>query len=264
MNPVMNPAFAKSSFRHDTLPNWTCPTCERGLLALREKDTLAVQPNAETKANCREDWWDAEYGEYVFNGNLVCMNCGESVAVSGKGRVDQEYTDDGQGWEYVTMLTATYFIPPLKVISPKVNDQVPDQVRQLLAKAHEVCWTDPDSALNRLRTIVEEVLDFKGVPRTKGKTRHSLHARIKLFTETGAEQIQSALLALKYVGNDGSHGFSGISRRELLEVFSIVNYCLEKLFPIPIDDSDVLAVVERINSNEGLKKRKAASKQVRA
>lgn len=258
MNPVTNPALSNKSFRQEHLPAWTCPTCEQGLLALADNDELEVRPNAETRANGGEDWFDHEYGKYVFSGMLTCTACGESVTICGKGHVDQEYLDDGRNWQYMTILTPTFFTPSLKVISPKVNDQVPQQIWQLLEKAHEVFWTDPDSALNRLRTIVEEILDFKGVPRMASlRKRHSLHNRITLFTEPGTEQVQRALLAIKYVGNDGSHGFSGATRRELLEVFSIVSYCLEKLFPVPVDDSSVLEAVERFNANGGLKPRGA-------
>lgn len=256
MNPAMNPAFVRASFNQNRLPSWICPTCEQGVLTLDDPNKLVVLPNSETKNNQNEEWWDYDYVGYVFTGMLSCKACGESVTVVGNGHVDQEYTDDGSDYEYVTNLTPTYFIPALKIISPKVNEQVPEQVVKLLAKAHEICWADPDSALNRLRTIVEEILDYKGLPRTSPKgTRLTLHRRIELFIEPGAEQIQSALLAIKYVGNDGSHGFSGVKRKELLEVFSIVNYCLEKLFPIPIDDSHVFAAVSRFNANGGLKPR---------
>jgi hypothetical protein len=255
MNPAMNPALIRASFNQNRLPSWTCPTCEQGVLTLDDPNMLVVRPNAETKTSGGEDWWDYDYAGYVFSGMLSCKACGESVTVVGKGHVDQEYIDDGRDYEYVTYLTPTYFTPPLKIISPKVNEQVPAQVLKLLSKAHEVCWADPDSALNRLRAIVEEILDYKGVPRTSGRSRLSLHRRIQLFNDAGTEQVRNALLAIKYVGNDGSHGFSGVKRKELLEVFSIVSYCLEKLFPIPIDDSHVIAAVSRFNANEGLQPR---------
>lgn len=258
MNPAMNPAF-RASFNQNSLPLWTCPKCEQGVLILDDPQKLVVRPNAETKSSGGEDWWDYEYAAYVFAGMLTCKACGESVTVVGKGHVEQEYTDDGQGSEYVTYLTPTYFTPPLRIISPKVNEQVPEQVLMLLAKAHEICWADPDSGLNRLRTIVEEILDFKGVPRTAGRNRLSLHRRIELFNEPGTEQVKNALPAIKYVGNDGSHGFSGVKRKELLEVFSIVNYCLEKLFPVLVDHGHVMAAVTRFNVNQGLKPRSNAS-----
>jgi len=259
VNPAMNPVFSKRSFRADSVPAWTCPTCERCVLTLDTPDKLVIRPNAETKGNSGEDYWDHDYAGYVFSGMLNCRGCGETVTFVGTGHVDQEYTDDGQDWEYVTMLTPNFFVPPLKIISPQANDQVPDQIGQLLAKAHEVCWADPDSALNRLRTIVEEILDYKGVHRMDGRTRLSLHRRIQLFVEPGTEQVQKAMLAIKYVGNDGSHGFSGVKRKDLLEVFSIVNYCLEKLFPVPADDSHVIAAVDRFNANQGLRPRAVRS-----
>lgn len=250
----MNPAFVRASFEKSKVPQWTCPTCEKGTLT--PVDEFTIKPNAETTQNQDEEWFDSDYAGYVFNGMLNCGACKENVIICGTGHVIQDYEDNGPGWDYFTMLTPTFFIPPLKVISPSVNDQVPDQVTLLLNKAHEICWSDPDSALNRLRSIVEEVLDYKGVPRTMANgNRRSLHNRIELFTEPGTEQVKAALLALKYVGNDGSHGFSGIKRKDLLDVFSIVKFCLEKLFPVAIDDSAVLAAVTRINANQGLRPR---------
>jgi len=252
----MNPEFTSTSFPRKSVPTWTCPTCGHG--QLRPVSDLTVEANAGTQNNQDEEWWDYEYAGYIFMGLLKCAACNEHVTVSGTGDVCQDYTEDGTSWEYTLFLTPTYFNPPLKVINPKTGDNVPFEITQLLHKAHEVCWADPDSALNRLRAIVEEILDFKGVSRTRTDGRYlSLHRRIEMFTDPNFEQVKKALLAVKYVGNDGSHGFSGASRKELLEIFSIVNFCLEKVFPRPADDSLIIEAINRINSNEGLKPRVA-------
>lgn len=240
------------------MPHWPCPTCEQGRLRLQDK--IEVRPNAETQECSGTDWWDPHYAGYVFTGMLRCGTCHDHVVVSCQGAIEQHYTDDHRNkWEYVTVLTPRFFMPALRVISPRMNDEVPEQIPKLLAKANEICWADPDSALNRLRTIVEEILDFKSVPRTQGRKRHGLQTRIELLTEPGMELVQRALNALKFVGNEASHGFSSIKHRELLEVFSILKYCLENIFPVAVDDTVVLTVVERINTNKGLRPRSANS-----
>jgi len=247
----MNPALKSASFDERHPPAWTCPNCEQGRLKLVDK--FSVCPNSETANNGSEDWWDPMFAEYVFNGMLQCASCSEHVSVSGTGHVSQEYTGDGDDWEYVTMLNPKYFHPALRVISPDVSNGVPAEITELIQKAHEICWADPDSALNRLRSVVEAILDFKGVASINEKSnRIALHHRIGLFSEPGLDGVQRALMALKYVGNDGSHGFSTIKRRELLEVFSIVNYCMEKIFPIPTDEAQILELVTKINANRGL------------
>lgn len=250
----MNPVFTSKSFADKHIPSWPCPICEKG--ALKLLGDLSIKPNSGTRHNEHEDWWDYDYAGYVFTGILECAACGEHVTTSGTGEISQEYTDDGHGWEYVTLLTPAYFTPPLCIVNPKVNYQVSFDITQLLKKAHEICWADPDSALNRLRSIVEVILDLKGVKRTTDDGKFlPLHRRIELFNEPTFSQVQKALLAVKYVGNDGSHGFSGVSWKDLLEIFSIVNYCLEKIFPAPDDDGLILAAVTRINENRGLKPR---------
>jgi hypothetical protein len=190
----------------------------------------------------------------VFAGILVCTTCQEGVAIAGDGFVDREQYDDGD-WGYETYLAPTYFNPPLKIVKPVVADEMPEEITRLLSKACEMFWCDADSAINRLRSLVEIVLDARGIPRENKGGRLPLHHRILLVTEPSLVDVRDALLAIKYIGNGSSHGFTGIERADLITAFSIIKFCLERLYPpVPVE-SDIAKIIAEINANKGFAKK---------
>ena len=248
----MDKQLLQTSFNERTLPAWECPNCDRGVLKKNEK--FYIKSNSETAKNGSEDWWEVEYCKYVFSGMLICNYCEEGVSIAGDGFIEREQYDDG-AWGYETYLVPTYFNPPLRIVKPIVAEEIPEPITRLLSKASEVFWCDGDSAINRLRSLVEMVLDAHGIPREQKGSRLSLHHRILLVTDPELLDVRDALLAIKYIGNDSSHGFTGIDRNELVTSFSIVKFCLERLYPpLPVE-SDIAKIIAEVNANKGFVKK---------
>jgi hypothetical protein len=57
------------------------------------------------------------------------------------------------------------------------------------------------------------------------------------------------------MGNDGSHGSVNINRNELLSAFTVVNYCLEQIYPKIADNTQVLKFVSTVNQQKGFRKK---------
>lgn len=244
----------QESFEIGDVPCWTCPTCARGRLRLVGEFTLRV--DAATKREHNEDYWEPEWSNYVFNGLLECGECHESVMVTGTAGVEPNYRDmdEGTGYRYSQYLTPRYFTPPLKIISPELNDQVPSEVFALLNKAFEIFWCDPDSCLNRLRSVAEQILTYHNVPTLDSKRKHiPLGRRIQMFDKSEYAEVKDALTAARHIGNEGSHGFSGVKRDELLDSFAVIEYCLLQFFPIQRDHSKVKKFIADVIKNEGLR-----------
>lgn len=246
----MEKKYLTQSFAKENVPPWRCPSCESGRLKLVGE--FSVHSDAATQNSSNEEWFEPEYSNYIFTGILCCENCREKVAVSGAGNVEEDYGEDGR--EYYTLLTPKFFHPPLRIIEPSISKDVPADVIVYLEKAFQIFWCDADSCVNRLRTVVEYLLDGIGIDRNHPKgDRLSLAARINLLVEPQHVEVKDALTSLRYMGNDGSHGSVGIERHELLLAFAVVKYCLEKLFPNVSDESEVLTFVSEVNQRKGFR-----------
>lgn len=215
---------------------------------------FAVHSDAATEKSSSEEWFEPEYSRYVFTGILSCEHCLEKVVVSGTGTTEEDYGEDGR--EYYTLLTPKFFQPSLRIIEPNVSKDMPAEVLMYLEKAFQIFWCDADSCVNRLRTVVEYLLDGLGISRTDTKgLRLSLASRLNLLAEPKHVEVKDALTSLRHMGNDGSHGSVGIERSELLLAFSVVNYCLERLFPNVSDSAEILNFVSKVNQQQGFREK---------
>ncbi|VXC04862.1 DUF4145 domain-containing protein [Massilia sp. 9I] len=246
----MEPKYLAQSFVADNVPPWQCPNCCDGRLKL--VGNFVVKDDAATARSWGEEWFEPEHAHYVFNGLLQCANCSEHVVVCGDGFVEEDYDEEGR--KYYTVLTPKFFYPTLKIITPNTNEKVPDEVMAFLEKAFQVFWCDADASVNRLRTVLEYILDDLGVVRENGKgDRLDLSSRISKLTDPKFDQVKAAMTSIRHMGNDGSHGSIGIERRELLAAFAVVNYCLEQLYPKIPDHTAVLEFVEKVNKQKGFR-----------
>jgi hypothetical protein len=99
-------------------------------------------------------------------------------------------------------------------------------------KAFYLLWCDQDASANRIRSSLELLMTHFRIPqriKIKGKfRRRSLHSRLELFKAKQPE-IGGHLLALKWIGNDGSH-VGGLTTEDVFDGFEILNYALDELF----------------------------------
>ena len=196
-------AFKKSlwgySFGTGAGPNYPCPHCKAGSLALRGTSVQKVGPYHDKPQ---------KPSDAAFAGILDCRSCKGSAAVVGYVRKDGVLVPKG-----------IYPAPP--IIS--IPTAAPGPVVNELNAAFALFWADLSSCANKIRASLERLLDARKVPEVG-----TLDARIRSME--GADKIQTEIFhALREVGNVGSHG-SGVRREMVLAAFEIYENQLHKLY----------------------------------
>ena len=139
---------------------------------------------------------------------------------------------DGEFGDYVEQydnsFTPTYFEPHLKLF--KIPKSCPKEMVLEIENSFKLFWTDLSSCVNKIRISVEILLNEQKVKRfeLKGGKRYplSLHKRIMAFTNT---EVKDNLLAIKWVGNSGSHS-GEVETIDALEVYRLLEYSLNKIY----------------------------------
>lgn len=137
-----------------------------------------------------------------------------------------------------------YCEPALRLVT--VPPPTPRNVKQAIDAAAQVIWMSPPSAANRLRAAIEYLLTEIGVPEGRQLNRRIDHLAVSNPT------VASALEAVKWIGNDGSHG-TAIPLEEVLEGAALLERVLHILFDTTADELDRRAAeinAERRNRNQ--------------
>lgn len=220
-----------------TWPVWPCPHC--GSIALSiNKDTLVTEETGTSRAAHSHDAWEVSWISERFTAQLLCGNgsCGNVVVVCGNVQCDEHMLYDHEGLtqgEILRTYVPRYFYEPLPVFP--IEQECPDAVGDELRKSFGLLWCDVSSAANRLRVAVEALLTERGIKRTtinKGGKRQSLtlHSRILDF-KSNEPDAADTLLAIKWLGNEGSHaGTEALSVEDLLDAYELFEHAIEQVY----------------------------------
>lgn len=225
---LMERRLYKSNFQKNIIPNWRCPTCDSGNLKIK-KDTFAFEETSDSKKTPRgDDWWPGEI-EYVYSCLFQCMSCNEVIASSGVGFMSNDSDEPDMGW--TNYFKPKYFQPHLKIFSyPK---KTPTEVSEALERSFELFFCNAPSALNHVRVGLEFLLTYLKVKRyeiNKGKKiRLTLHRRIELIP-AGKKELKDLFLAIKWLGNAGSHGDNEVTKDNVMDAYDIMDNILRELF----------------------------------
>jgi len=211
-------------FREGKSSDITCPTCGKGKINILGKFTIHQTKN--TTELLKQGNYDMENLDEKFSGLLICDNeyCNDVVSVCGTAvpELIDENPETSNG-EFFRRLIPEYFSPPLKIFPLKYK--YPTRVREILENSFSLFFVDSDSCSNKIRISVETLLDELGVGKIKGET---LHDRIEKNKKTN-KRIKGLMLAIKWIGNYGSHNDS-VSRSDLLDAYEMIIAILDDLF----------------------------------
>lgn len=238
-------------------PAWPCPACHKGTLLLQPK-TFVFKETAGSKAAHVHEAWDPDWIAGAFTAWLTCSNsaCAQDSVVSGIGGYESRF-DPEEG-----MICEAYYRPkycwpmPSLIELPK---KCPDDVKEELQLAFAAFWLDTGASANHVRVALEKLLDHIGIKRrTKGKKGKysdlTLHSRILLF-QGGDARIGPQLMALKWLGNTGSHTGT-VNRDDLLDALEVLECALGEI--IDKRSTRVATIAKQLTKKHAPKKCKGA------
>ena len=204
------------------LPDWLCPHCARPRLQYDGNGLIGTT------------------GQGAFK--LECSGCGGTVVVS--GLISRENN----------LLQPKSFLPTIDIFP--LSSRCPPDILVQTQLAFSLYWIDLNAAGNRIRTSVELIMNHLKVKKTtltKAGKRNamSLHDRILEYYPKNPE-VGDLLLAIKWIGNIGSHG-SELQKIDLLDDFDMLEEVHEKLFVQ--DRLRLKERVKKINISKGMIRR---------
>ena len=211
----------------EIFPEFPCPACG-GVL---QRDANTTHERMPQYVRDSLEYVDIEDASSRFSAFLVCANgvCGEVIAVSGNCSFQYDYDEEGK------TITITLFHPVAMTPPPEpidIGENVPQAIIDILKSAFFLYWNNHGACANKIRIAVERMLDEQDIPRTKnGGGYMALAQRIQLFADSyGDEGFAKYLVALKWLGNAGSHD-GEVHRDTILDAFEIVEHVLDVLYP---------------------------------
>jgi hypothetical protein len=238
----------KADFSLDQIPHWPCPSCGKGYLCL-EKKSFFRKELAASRDHSHEAW-DPDWIQIVYSCFFYCTNshCEEVVASTGIGKV--VWPEFGGNEQF----SPKYFEPPLKLIL--IPDQCPETVSIPIEESFRLFFCSPDACANSLRVALEHLLTALGIKRynnANGKRHHiKLHGRIELIPVKYSE-VKELMLAIKWLGNAGSHSQKTVSRDDVIFAYEMLEYILQEIYMQKTEKLKTKA--QKINKMKGPVKR---------
>lgn len=227
-------------------PRPLCPNCLAG--HLRFASPTQVEHGQSKKAH-KHPAWDPDWIHGVFTASALCENpdCGQPAVATGEyvvGWSDKHQDDDESPRPpYSIFYTIKQIHPPLVLM--QFPETTPVLVQEGVARASAVLLTDPGLAATALRLVVEQFLSSEGIPSTRPTGSFiSADERIKIWKTTGSDRdrVAGLLLAVKWIGNAGTHSLSKLTIREVLDGVEILDEAFHALFVGPDIDARARAV----------------------
>ncbi len=143
-------------------------------------------------------------------------------------------------------LYVTHFQPELHLF--ELPEYLPFEIRIRLINAFNHFWYDLDACVNKIRQVLELLMI------SAGAQKPTLHQMIVEAEKELNPGLFSDLLALKNIGNEGSH-FTKLSfeREDILTMFSVVVDVLNQFYPNSTDAEKRNEFIKRAIENKGIK-----------
>ena len=257
----MNRELFKGSFKLGKTPNWVCPTCTKGVLKIK-KDSFIREESAYSRKNSYDPhcgYLAFEIG-YVYICILVCSNedCNEVVVSTGTGYISPEFDEDGELIdEEVDCFRPRYFQPSLKII--QIPQKCPQKLTNSLNESFKLFFSSPSSTANSVRIVLEELLTALKVkrftissPNTMSKRKRKpidLHRRIGNLPDKYSP-FKEMILAIKYLGNAGSHSHDEITTDDILDAYELLEHVLKEIYEPSITER-LAAIARKVNKKKG-------------
>ena len=220
--------------------------------------------------HCEHDWKSDQVPAHeYYQGNVTgpfvcllrCMKCGETCAVSGHFDTYEDFPVDGN--QFFECYRPTFISPAPQMIH--VSRRCPAPVKVEVIAAFTLYWCDLATCLNRIRNALEIVLDEMKIPKTttaKSKSTTAKSKRKRLNLHDRIEKLRSRrpklgelcdrMLAVKHLGNAGSHPGIKVKRDDVFDGFDILESVLDAMYSGHA--GAIAKAVKQINRRKGPRK----------
>lgn len=189
---------------------------------------------------------DGNRVKFNFVAILKCNSCNEIVSVLGivekNCSIEEEDPLGNLHYDYKDFYYPKFFYPNLRIF--KLDSKIPESIKNQIDLSFSSFFNDFSSSANSARIALELIIDIK--TESKFKNIRTLHDRIEesIKQKIINEETGKLLMAMKWVGNDGSHNF-GLAQSDLIDMFRILELVLDELFVNK--NSQILLIADKIN-----------------
>jgi hypothetical protein len=189
--------FIDYEHNKDFTTTLSCPHCNKGNLELKKDLHNTNQyENNHTHMHSNYSKNFSIINEYLaaVGGLLKCPLCNDFISFSGE---IYGYLNDSNS-EYIYSLNIKYLNPPIYIIPIEKN--YPEIIQKILIESFSLYWNHSSSCVNKLRIIVEEILNNLDIEKTDNKySIISTHNRIKTLGQKAEyKEVSEFLLAIKW------------------------------------------------------------------
>lgn len=253
--------FHISGFTTPGSTSYPCPSCGTPL-EVAEEDVKTFETLESARFQTRPESSAAEI-DLRFTARLKCPSkaCATDVMCVGAASYDQVPIEDPYGnitgWDWECFYNPHFFYPNLRMA--KIPPGCPATVKNRLEASFAQFYFSVNGALNELRGALEALLDAIDVPRqTNEGKRLVLHDRIEKIPESFAK-FQNLFMAMRVLGNSGTHVDDGFERRDLLVGYELMEAVLQSIYPSE-DPGRIHELAENVLAKE--KARRAAARNL--
>ena len=236
-------------------PSPRCPECGAGTVSFAEPTQFETAGMREAR---KHDAYDPEWERGTFLAQGICgaSRCQQVVLAAGTWKVDYRTTGgypESYSDQFATFFRVRQIHPPLRLIELPEDGALNEAlggVAEGLLTAGAVLFTAPGLAATMLRGCIERFLSNEGIARKtdKGGFRQ-LGPRLVEWRDQDAarEGIADLMLAVKWLGNTGTHEDSGLTAIDVLEGVRLLNEAFHRLYVSPA----ITAAAAAINVAKG-------------
>jgi len=229
---------------------YDCPYCGDTTLTF-DNESFIFQETASSQQNSKKHMnTDPDDIKYKFTGWLKCNNnlCNEAVSCLGDAFINSDIEEKNGKLQLIChrYYRPIIFFPSLKYIH--LPSKCSSEVSSSLEEAFQLTLLSPNAAANKIRIAVEYLLT-----NIRAKEEKTLDSRIRAAykDEKISANLRDLLLAVKWLGNDGSHANTTLSIDDIFFAYSMIEKVFEEIYPI---DNLFQKNVQEILKNKGVKK----------
>ena len=235
--------WLKTSFTEEDVLNWPCPHCNKGLLQPVRNKGFDCEETIDSKENRqRNPDWEPEWMQFICCVKLICNTCQGVVVSVGEATLTPSYSEE---YQYIYEFTPKFFYPSLNIIN--INKKWPEKIRQTIKESFALFWVNPASCANKIRVALELLMIEQKIE----KFPKNLNKRIDKEFRKKESELADLILAVKWIGNEGSH-LGSLKRQDIIDAYSILEHALNKLY----DDREKMIKnkATKINKHKGVPK----------